>query len=315
MQTKHKTYTLGVAIARFQVPKLHEAHIELITQLLDQHPKVLILLGLSMVRATTYNPLEWVPRKQMILEVFPQDKYPNLHVGYIKDTPSDEVWSNKVDELIQDCLGPQDTAILYGGRDSFLPHYKGRFDTEELTSSRHVSGTEIRALVAQAPQSHPMFRMGAVWAAFQRYPTAYSTVDVLVHDASHNRVLLARKTHEADYRLVGGFASPGDESFEHAALRELDEETGLTVGLKGLHYVGSQRIDDWRYRAGQDKIITHLYVGRYTHGAATAKDDIAEVRWFDFGKPEYVATLLVAEHRTLFARAAEWIQANTPKAI
>ena len=332
-----KSYTVGVIIARFQVAELHEAHKELIDTVIANHAKVLIFLGLSSVRGSIYDPLDFQPRKQMILEAYPHDKFPNLTIGYIKDNRSDADWSKKLDEQIKDTLGPTDTVVLYGGRGSFLTHYSGKFDTRELQATRHVSGTELRKKISEAPQSNPQFRAGAIWSAYQRHPTVYSTVDVLVFDPEERRVLLARKPLEEQYRIVGGFAGPEDDSFEMAALRELDEETGLTVGLEGLRYVGSKKVNDWRYANNpSEKIMTHLYIGLYREGCPQADDDIAEVRWFEYDKLNQNVTLmrgedsviggegaplvecvqaeldLVPEHIALWTMARAYIDANYP---
>jgi bifunctional NMN adenylyltransferase/nudix hydrolase len=311
MQVKQKSFSVGVIIGRFQVPELHEAHKELIQSVLDAHPKVLIFLGLSSLRGTTSNPLDFAPRKQMLLEDYPPSKYPNLSIHYIKDQPDDKVWSDSLDALIRENLAPNDDAVLYGSRDSFLTCYSGKFEKRELVATRFVSGSEIRAKIAQAPQSNPFFRAGAIWATHQRYPAALPTVDVIVYDLKENRILLARKANEQAYRIVGGFTSPNDDGYEVAALRELAEETGLTVGLAGLRYVGSKKIDDWRYRAEVDKIITHLYVGYYSFGAPKADDDIAEVRWFDANYFRKGGTV-VREHIPLMEMFYNWLDVNHP---
>ena len=284
---------------------------------LANHAKVQVYLGLSQVQGSIYDPLAFQPRKQMVLEAYPHDKYPNLTIGYIKDNRSDEAWSTNLDNLIGDLLSPNDTVVLYGGRDSFLAHYKGKFDTRELQTTRYVSGTELRQKISQAPQSNPQFRAGAIWASYQRYPTVYSTVDVLVFDPKNRRILLARKPLEIGYRLIGGFASPSDDSFELAALRELGEEATISVGYEGLDYVGSQKVNDWRYANNpSEKIITHVYVGLYTMGAPRAGDDISEVRWFDYdtfdpkSNPNYH---LMEEHIPLWIMAKTHIDTNFPK--
>ena len=71
MNTVQKKYTIGVIVARFQVASLHEGHKELIDTVLTNHPKVMIFLGLSQVKGSINDPLDYQPRKQMILETFP----------------------------------------------------------------------------------------------------------------------------------------------------------------------------------------------------------------------------------------------------
>lgn len=320
MKTIEKSYSVGCIIARFQCAELHEAHKELINTVLANHAKVLIYLGLSQVRGSIHDPLDFQPRKQMILENWPHDKYPNLTIGYLKDNRSDEEWSKKLDEQISDLLSPNDTVVLYGGRDSFLTHYMGKFDTRELQSNRYVSGTELRQKISQAPQSNPQFRAGAIWASYQRFPTVYSTVDVAVFDPKNRRILLARKPLETGYRFVGGFSSPSDDSFEMAAIRELVEETGISVGLGSLRYVGSKKVNDWRYASNpSEKIITHLYVGLYSHGCPQAADDIAEVLWMDFdsfdpnGVNNNFPIAIVEEHLPLWDMVKAYIDTNFPK--
>lgn len=327
-----KNYTVGVIVARFQVAELHEAHRELIDTVLAQHPKVLIYLGLSQVRGSINDPLDFQPRKQMILEAYPHDKYPNLTIGYIKDNRSDEEWSKILDGQIKDTLSPSDTVVLYGSRDSFLTRYHGRFDTRELQATRIISGRELRDKISQAPQSNPQFRAGAIWASYQRHPLVYSTVDIAVFDPENRRILLARKPHEELYRFAGGFADPvKDDSFEDAALRELDEEMGVTVGIDGLRYVGSKKVNDWRYANNPvEKIMTHVYLGVYGQGVPRADDDVAEVRWFNYDelvskvildKPETEAgteevtegdVTIVEEHRPLWSMVRTYIDIHFP---
>lgn len=311
MNMKTEKYSVGVIVARFQVPALHEAHIELINSVLEKHAKVLILLGLAPTKGTVKNPLDYQPRRQMILEAFPPQKYPNVSVGYIKDIKDDLKWSKTLDNLILDEIQPNDTVCLYGGRDSFIKSYKGRFPTCELVSDRFVSGSEIRAQVAAAPQAHPFFRAGAIWATHQRYPTVYPTVDVIPYHPRDKKILLIKKPNETLYRFPGGFASPEDESYEVAAVRELKEETKLDALESNLIYLGSARVKDWRYENEVDKIITHVYFAKNVEGDVEAGDDASEARWFPaatFSDLTNIRTSLVEEHVDLFNKFLDKVQ-------
>ena len=43
----------------------------------------------------------------------------------------------------------------------------------------------------------------------------------------------------------------------------------------------SARVNDWRYKSEDSKIMTTLFLGRFGFGEAKPSDDIAEVKWFD----------------------------------
>jgi bifunctional NMN adenylyltransferase/nudix hydrolase len=158
-----KSADCAVIIGRFQVPNLHEAHKDLIDSVVKTHPKTILFLGLSPVLGTRNNPLDFEARKKML-----QEAYPSLSILYIKDTPSDEVWSKKLDEQIGDLVSPNQSVVLYGSRDSFIRHYSGKYKTLELESKVYVSGTEIRNSISKSVKETPDFRSGVIWGAYNR---------------------------------------------------------------------------------------------------------------------------------------------------
>lgn len=285
---------VGIAVVRYQVPDLTEAHKSLLQKMIDNHEKVIIFLGLSPVH-DSHDPLDFEARKQMILESFP-----NIIVAYIPDMPSDEVWSKKLDEQIGHLVGPNQSVTLYGGRDSFLQHYKGNHHTQELKQETWVSGTEIRKMVKNQVKSSQMFRHGAVWSSWQRFPTVFSTVDVAILNGDNSQLLLAKKEYESKWRFVGGFAQPSDLSMEETANRELREEVrdAEFERITTDHYIGSRKVDDWRYRGREDCIRTSLYWTRYLWGSLQASDDIEKVKWFDLNDKTKLD--LVDNHVILF---------------
>ena len=266
---------VGVVVGRFQVDELHEAHKELIQHVLNLHGKVFLFLGLSPCKCTVSNPLDFESRKQMILDCFPM-----ITVMYITDTPSDTLWSERLDRQITELTGPNQSVLLYGGRESFIPYYNGRFETVELEPKLYVSGSDRRKYLSSRVKSSAEFRHGVIWATQNQYPKCFPTVDVAITD-DRGRILLGKKKDEDKFRLIGGFVNPA-ETFESAAAREVKEESGVEVC--DMEYVGSFAIDDWRYRSEIDKITTCLFTCNWLSGTPTPGDDICAVGWFELNK-------------------------------
>jgi len=294
------TADVGIIIGRFQIHELHEAHTDLIQSVCNEHHKVIIFLGLSPVLVTQNNPLDFESRKQMILE-----KFPNVNVLYIKDQKSDKEWSKDLDEKIKDLVSPNQSVTLYGGRDSFIKSYLGKYFTQELVQERYISASEIRKGIGKRVKNTPEFRAGVIWGSYNQYPKTYPTVDIAILNEDKTKVLLARKPKEDKYRFVGGFADPKSSSYEQDARREVGEETGIEVS--DPEYIGSFFVDDWRYRNEVDKIKTLFFVCKYTFGKPEANDDICEVRWFDIKKID-IQNEIVDNHIVLFNRLLEYLK-------
>jgi bifunctional NMN adenylyltransferase/nudix hydrolase len=65
--------------------------------------------------------------------------------------------------------------------------------------------------------------------------------------------------------------------------------------------VGSAKIDDWRYRSEEDKILTLLYATDLVFGQATANDDLQEVKWFEVTALDHMVQneMITREHFVL----------------
>jgi bifunctional NMN adenylyltransferase/nudix hydrolase len=294
---------VGILVGRFQVHELHEAHRDLIDTVRAKHDRVIIFVGLSPLRNTPSNPLDFNTRKRMILETFP-----DVEVYYVEDNASDEVWSRNLDRQIEKWLKPYQTAVLYGSRDSFIPHYRGKYKTQELESTKYISGTEIRRRIANSFTPTVEFRAGVISASLDRYVTCYPTVDIAILDRSKFRVLMGQKDGELYFRFIGGFSSPNSPSYEADARREVMEETGVAVD--NLQYIGSTIISDWRYRKEQDKIKTLFFVADYQFGRPQADDDIAYVEWVSMADFMNDTVKVMPEHRPLVDMLVNYISRN-----
>lgn len=278
----------GIIIGRFQVFELNPVHERLIQSVRQKHQQVYIFLG-SNPAPSDQNPLEWEFRGQMFFEKYGD----TLPVVEIPDLPDDRIWSQELDRRVL-ALRPEGTVTLYGSSDEFVERYSGSFSVEPLDAVEGDFPGEPVPIEADSPRD---FRAGILYSTLTRYPTVYPTVDIAVFSPDYQQVLLARKENETKFRLPGGFTDPEDDSYEMAALRELGEECG-DIEIDALTYLGSCRIEDWRYRNSADSIITHLYACILADGEPEPDDDIAELRWFEVNKLR--SSHFVPEHQPLF---------------
>ncbi len=113
------------------------------------------------------------------------------------------------------------------------------------------------------------------------YPRPAVTADIIIFKTIQNQqyVLLIERKHppfKGMWALPGGFVNM-DETLEEAALRELNEETGITgIVLKQFHTFST--VD----RDPRHRTITTVFIGYADENTATpeAGDDAAKARWF-----------------------------------
>jgi len=104
------------------------------------------------------------------------------------------------------------------------------------------------------------------------WPQLATAVIVLIHRGDEVLLVHANNFKGKYYGLVAGFVETG-ETLEQAVVREVNEETGLTI--KNLRYFGSQ---PWPYPCG-------LMVGFYAEYASgeirLQRSELGDGRWFN----------------------------------
>jgi bifunctional NMN adenylyltransferase/nudix hydrolase len=90
----------GVIIARFQTPYLHEGHSGLIENVRERHNKVVVVLGVSAVKGSLRNPLDFYMREKMV-----KMASPDVIVLPLADTRNDTTWSTSLDQLLSSSEG------------------------------------------------------------------------------------------------------------------------------------------------------------------------------------------------------------------
>jgi 8-oxo-dGTP diphosphatase len=118
-------------------------------------------------------------------------------------------------------------------------------------------------------------------------PNAHLTTDIIaiaiaIDSTGTEHVLLIERGHDpyaGRLALPGGYVDEG-ETFAQAAIRELAEETGLTVTIETMHRLDVRDQPD-RDPRGRVISVPYLMVLRDLEGlpALTAGDDAAAARW------------------------------------
>ncbi len=122
-----------------------------------------------------------------------------------------------------------------------------------------------------------------------KYRNPSPTTDVIIYDETLGIVLIERENTPHGYALPGGFIDYG-ESAEHAAIREMQEETSLNIDLCGLLGVYSHPSRDVRFHTmsvafvAKAKDVNALCAGDDAKNAAFYKLDNLPPLVFDHEK-------------------------------
>ena len=278
MSEEDKKPGVGVVVGRFQVDQLTEGHLDLLAKA-NEHARMCIIIGVTS-QVTQDNPLDYPSREQMLRESYPRATFLPIH-----DQPLDKLWVQNLDQMVGS-LYQFSEKTFYAGRDSgFVVAYEscmGKSRIVEVDEVPNISGSIERQKIAQDMGTSRAWRAGIIHAAYNQYPRINLCVDIGVTrrtDDGKTQILVGSRVNEGGaYRLPGGHVDVTDLTAEHAAARELHEETGLEVG--NMRYVGNFRVKSWRM-SKNNVIFTSLYHAEYLSGHGVGMDDLDNVAWMD----------------------------------
>ena len=250
-----------VFIGRFQ--PFHVGHLAVIQTALAQSKQVILLIGSAKQARSTRNVFIFDERVQMVLSAFNLDDAARIHCVPLVDVLyNDTRWVKSVEQAVQSVTGDNPSLKI-----GLVGHYKDRssyylslfpdWEPVSVPSYCGISATPIRDayLLGHLPtldivpvstltvlqtfmqsveyqklqeEAHYIVEYKKSWASTP-YPPTFVTVDAVVVHSNH--VLLIERgglPGRGLYALPGGFLDP-DETLFNACLRELREETNVSL--------------------------------------------------------------------------------------
>ena len=276
--------TTAVIIGRFQ--PLHNGHVALINKALENHSKVLILVGSVNKERDFKNPFSTEVRLKMISNVFEGNT--SVYARGLKDKPTDDEWVAEVIANVNQIEEDPSKVVLYTSeKDSVFYEANFLYNVSSM-DSEGINATDIRELLYtgefkkhkkallnipqvnweyldsillvskdtsfwELSQEKQMCERGkrlAISAHKFSNPIEPVAHALVIHDGSVLLVKRAGTRGKGQWAIPGGFIEHA-ESSRAAAVRELKEETGvdlMTLRTKEMAQSVEENLDDLSVR-------------------------------------------------------------------
>ncbi|MEO8153617.1 MAG: bifunctional nicotinamide-nucleotide adenylyltransferase/Nudix hydroxylase [Rhizobacter sp.] len=312
---------IAVYVGRFQ--PFHSGHLALLRHALELAPQVVVVIGSAFQARTPKNPFSWNERAEMIRIALSAEQPARVQFMPVRDYYDEGRWVEAVREGVQALGGEGSPSIaLVGHFKDATSEYLRAFSGWTVVSVDRVPGADgthlrdalfagaadaieptLAALTDQAPASTrdfirawvqlPFFaelqrewqmlrQYKAEWAAAP-YPPVFVTVDAVVRCAGH--VLLiqrGRAPGKGLYAVPGGFIEMRETAYQ-SCLRELKEETRLSLLDTTMRAsLVETAVFDHPDRSLRGRTITHAHyfdLGERELPEVEADDDAQAVEW------------------------------------
>lgn len=314
MPTTSYLHAFAILIGRFQ--PFHNAHAQLLDKAFEQAAHVIVALGSHRAAPNIKNPWNTAQREAMIRDSVTPARQARLSFVYLRDyLYNDNLWSAELQAQVGAITRDEKSIVLIGHRKDSSSYYLDGFPQWEyldIPQRLPISATAIRELYLRGetgwenqvpPPVRTFMRAFADTAEYARlaaeqkfiddykrdwsaapYPPIFVTTDAVVYKSGHILVVKRRGfPGKGLLALPGGFVGQ-DEFIEHAAIRELREETGIALVAAELKkFVRATRVFDHPGRSLRGRTITH---GFYFNLGAVGDlprvkggDDAAKAYW------------------------------------
>ena len=319
MSTTEYPFRYALVIGRFQ--PFHNAHAELLQYAFASAQNVIIALGSHRTAPNIKNPWTTAQREQMIRAAMPQAHASRVHFAYLRDyLYNDNLWAAELQAQVAAITRDEKSIVLIGHvKDSSSYYLEGfpQWEFQEFPQRVPLNATRLRAsffrgergwehdvpravatFMRQFAQTDEYARLAEEQAFIDRYkqdwsaapyPPIFVTADAVVYKSGHVLVVKRRGfPGKGLWALPGGFVNQ-DEWVEHAAVRELREETGIVLSASELRkFIRASRVFDHPDRSLRGRTITH---GFYFDLGATGDlprvkggDDAAKAFWISLNE-------------------------------
>jgi bifunctional NMN adenylyltransferase/nudix hydrolase len=320
---------LAVVIGRFQ--PFHLGHLALLEHALSAAPRVLLIVGSARGPRQAKNPFSAEERIGAIRESLTTEQRERVSFATVRDYYDEPRWAGAVKAAVAK-LSSGPVALVGFHKDASSSYLSIFPEWQELALPRQapIDGTALRQLYFGAGAELPAGLVAAVPAAIARFMDEFRrtphferlrrellalekgrqeygvgpfvTVDAVV--TQNDQLLLVQRGRapgEGQWALPGGFLE-GSERLLNAAMRELREETQVTVpdaelraALRGV------AVFDHPQRSQRGRTITHAHYFALPPSAAAppaveGADDAQAAKWLPIAELSSMTEELFEDH-------------------